>query len=89
VNVFPGELNAIEPVVAVKVKSSFKVIFKSLPAIVTAPERVISDPTVVFASRVKVPLEVLEIVVSAACDKVPAEIVPDFNVVIEEVELFV
>lgn len=88
-NKFPGELNTIEPVPAVKVKSSSRRILR-LPAVtLNAPLMVISDPTVVLALSVRRPVEVWLVVVPAAIVKVPAAIVPDLKVAFEEVELFV
>lgn len=89
VKVFPGELNTIDPVPAVKLKSSLRTMFRSLPAIFKFPDSVMSDPIVVLAFNVNRPEEVLDIVVPLVNVKVPATEFPDASVVVEEVELFV
>ena len=84
--VCPGLLNVIDPAL-LNVKSSLTRIFKSPPAMFTLDARVISDPKVVNASKVKKPVEVL--VIAELATMLPAAILPELREVMLEVELFV
>ena len=93
-NVCPGELNAIEPVVAVKVKSSAHRIVKALSVALTVPEIIMSDVVIKLDARVKVPLGLtpLPVKLTVAPElmvNVLLDILPLFNVKLAAFEVFV
>lgn len=89
VNVFPGELNPMLPVPAVKVKSSFAVIVKLPPVTLRAPEIVTSDPDTVLEMSWMFPDELWLTVTPGSIVMVPATPSPALQIKFPAVVLLV